>query len=104
MDVIKLSGQSSDTSSLISVIGEIDISNAADFKRQLRSASTIGSEDIFIDFSQLTYIDSQGLNVLAYLYNELRKEHRRIVISNASQTVRRLLHITGFDRIMLVED
>lgn len=100
----RISAKECNNSSCISVIGEINVSNAENFKSCLKETAENSPNDMLIDFSELTYIDSQGLNVLAYLYNELHKQNRRIIIVNANKTAKRLLHITGFDRIMLIED
>jgi anti-anti-sigma factor len=103
MGIHRFPVQKRNSSSHISFIGEINVDSADNFKKHLQKAASNNSEDLRIDFSRLTYIDSQGLNVLAFLYNELRKQNRRIIISNPNKNVYLLLRITGFDRIMRIE-
>lgn len=91
-------------SSCIQVIGEIDINSVHNFRDQLLPWAASFKQDLLIDCSQLTYIDSQGLNVLACLYNRVKPERRKIVLLNTNTNLKKLLQIAGLDRVLRLQN
>ncbi len=91
-------------SSCIHVIGEIDINSVRNFRDQIMRFTASCTQNLRIDCSQLTYIDSQGLNVLACIYNKLKPQQRKITLLNTSSNIKKLLSITGLDRVLSLEN
>ena len=83
-----------------SLVGEIDISNAHYFKKQLETAVTEKKQNISIDLSGLNYIDSTGLGVIIGVYGSVKKEGLSVKIINPKDNVKKLLIISGLDKIL----
>jgi anti-sigma B factor antagonist len=80
------------------VEGEIDISNAHHFKKQLETALEEEKQNITIDLSELTYIDSTGLGVIIGTYGVINKDGYTIKLLNPGESVKKLLRISGLDK------
>jgi len=83
--------------------GEVDIYTAAEFKKQLNAAIEEKCGDIHIDCSELEYMDSTGLGVLIGALKRMREQDRNICLKNLKPNVQRLFHITGLDKIFILE-
>jgi len=79
--------------------GEIDISNAQYFKQQVDTALAEKRQSISIDLSDLSYIDSTGLGVIIGVYSSIKKDGLTIKVFNPRDNVKKLLNISGLDRI-----
>ena len=82
------------------LIGEVDISNAHYFKQQLEDSLAEKKQNIIIDLSELTYIDSTGLGVIIGVYGTIKKEGLTIKVLNPRENVKKLLNISGLDKIL----
>lgn len=80
--------------------GEIDISNAEGFKTKLEDAMAEVRQNITIDLSELNYIDSTGLGVIIGVYSAIKKDGFCIKVLNPRDNVRKLLTISGLDKIL----
>jgi len=80
--------------------GEIDISNALQLKQQLETAYGGRAADIYIDVSDLSYIDSTGLGILIGVYGDMRGAGDRIKLLNPRENVKKLLKITNLDKLL----
>ena len=82
----------------LSVVGEIDLANAAEFSAQLEIATTQSDgSGVILDLSELRYIDSSGINVLF----RARNTGRKIVLAATVPLVHRTLALAGLDQVML---
>ena len=82
------------------LVGEVDISNAHYFKKQLETALNEKKQNITIDLSELTYIDSTGLGVIIGVYGTIKKDGLSIKVMNPRENVKKLLNISGLDKIL----
>ena len=75
------------------LVGEVDLSNATQLAR-------LGSneQDLFLDLSELAFMDSTGLRALIDLARS-RPPDRQVVVARPSEAIQRLFDITGVDRI-----
>lgn len=89
---------------VISVKGEIDIYSAPDFKESLYQSINDVQQNIILDFSDLSYIDSMGLGILVGALKRVREKDRNITIKNPKSTVRKLFRITGLDKAFIIEE
>ena len=80
--------------------GEIDISNAHLFKSRLEAALAEVRQSITIDLSKLNYIDSTGFGVIMGMYTSIKNEGLRIRLLNPKDNVKKLLNVTGMDKIL----
>jgi anti-sigma B factor antagonist len=83
--------------------GEIDIYTATEFKKQINAAIEERPGDIHIDCSELQYMDSTGLGVLIGALKRLKEKDRNIYLKNLQPNVQKLFHITGLDKIFILE-
>lgn len=81
------------------LVGEVDISNAHYFKQQLETALAEKEQNITIDLSELNYIDSTGLGVIISAYGTIKKNGFGVKITNPQDNVKKLLMISGLDKI-----
>ena len=80
--------------------GEIDISNAHYFRKQLENALAECRQSIVIDLAQLNYIDSTGLGVIIGVFGSIKKEGLSVKVINPKDNVKKLLVISGLDKIL----
>ena len=82
------------------LVGEIDISNAHIFKKQIETALNEARQNIALDLSGLNYIDSTGLGVIIGAYGSIKKDGFEIKVLNPRDNVRKLLNISGLDKVL----
>jgi anti-anti-sigma factor len=78
---------------VVSVIGEVDMSNANDLREAIIDATPNDALGLVLDFTSLAYIDSAGIHLLYRLGDNLRARGQtlRVVIppgSSASDALR----------------
>ena len=83
-----------------SLVGEVDISNAHYFRRQLETALAECRQSITIDLAELNYIDSTGLGVIIGVYGAVKKDGLSVKVLNPRDNVKKLLVISGLDKIL----
>jgi anti-sigma B factor antagonist len=82
------------------LVGEVDISNAHLFKKQLETALAEKRQNITIDLSELSYIDSTGLGVIIGAYGSIKKDGFCVKVTEPKDNVKKLLNISGLDKIL----
>jgi anti-sigma B factor antagonist len=82
------------------LVGEVDISNAHQFKKQLEAALSAKKQNISIDFSELKYIDSTGLGVIIGAYGAIKNEGLTIKVLNPKDNVKKLLSVSGLTKLL----
>lgn len=87
---------------LVSVRGEIDLLTAPEFKAAVSEAMSRGAEEIVIDLTQTTFLDSSSLGVLIGAHRRLSRRGRRLLVVCDQPSVLRVLRITGLDGIFEV--
>ena len=83
-----------------SLVGEVDISNAHYFRKQLETALAECKQNITIDLAELQYIDSTGLGVIIGIYGSVKKDGLSVKVLNPRENVKKLLVISGLDKIL----
>ena len=83
-----------------SLVGEVDISNAHYFRKQLETALAECKQNITIDLSELNYIDSTGLGAIISVYGAVKKDGVSVKVINPKDNVKKLLVISGLDKIL----
>jgi anti-anti-sigma factor len=81
--------------------GELDMLLAEDLRAQwLPAVEHHRPERLVIDLSDVTFMDSSGLGLIVAVH-ELQKQHGGVVVLSAPQRmVRRVLAISGIDRVI----
>ncbi|WP_153040076.1 STAS domain-containing protein [Actinoplanes sp. TFC3] len=79
--------------------GEIDASTAALLGEAIESARA-GCWRVEVDLSQVTFLDSSGINMLV----RHRSDAYELVLADVPLDIRRLFEITGLTRFFLSQD
>lgn len=87
----------------VDVIGEIDIYTANKLKETLIDLLNEKNTDIRMNCEELDYIDSTGLGVLIGALKRLKQDNKNITIANPKPNISKLLHITGLNKIFIIE-
>ncbi len=88
----------------IKLDGEIDIYTAGKLKKDLKKILRENRENIRIDGQNLEYIDSTGLGVLIGALKKLKEVDRDMFLINIKPNIKKLLNITGLDKIFIIEE
>lgn len=85
---------------IVHFYGEIDCSNAPVYRQELNDLLENTKEDIVFDFKETSFIDSSGIGLVLGRYNQLKFEHRTLILTGLNQVAYRLFELTGLFQIM----
>ncbi len=85
----------------IKVGGEVDISNADQFRNELNDAYNKTPTDMKIDVADLGYMDSTGLGVIIGIYGKIKEDGHSITLVEPRDNIKKLLRITNLDTVLL---
>jgi anti-sigma B factor antagonist len=83
-------------------VGELDAYTVGQFRDALAELST--ASRLLIDLSDVPFMDSSGLGALIGGIRRAREADGDVAVACSRPTLTRLLHTTGFDRIVAVTD
>ena len=83
-------------------IGELDAYTVGQFREALGSLAQ--QPQVLIDLSDVPFMDSAGLGALIGGIRRAREAGGDVVVACSRPTLTRLLHTTGFDRIVHVAE
>src|SRR5256885_4332406 len=83
-------------------VGELDAYTVGQFREQLAELAT--SRRLLIDLSSVPFMDSAGLGALIGGIRRAREAGGDVAVACSRPTLTRLLHTTGFDRIVPVTE
>lgn len=89
---------------VVLVIGELDAATAPQLRDELVVLCEEGIDRIVLDCRRLHFVDSFGLGVIVSAKKRLSQQGNALclVASEEQKTLRRLLEITGLDRLLPV--
>lgn len=91
-----------DHQTVIALYGEIDTSNADEVADAVRDGLAVGP--VLLDLSELSFMDSSGLRMLAELVRDAQESGWSLAIgSDLSPMVRRVLVITGMLELLPIQ-
>ena len=90
------------TYTLCRPMGELDAYTVSSFRYALGRLSSVPK--LLIDMSQVPFVDSAGLGALIGGIRRAREAGGDVAVACSRPTLTRLLHTTGFDRIVPVTD
>ncbi|MCB0977373.1 MAG: STAS domain-containing protein [Acidimicrobiales bacterium] len=83
-------------------VGELDAYTVAAFRQSLGELAT--HPQVVIDLSEVPFMDSAGLGALIGGIRRAREHGGEVAVACSRPTLTRLLHTTGFDRIVPVTE
>lgn len=90
------------TYGVITLVGEVDIYTAPRFKECMLELLDAGVGRLVVDLSGVTFIDSTALGVLIGGLRRVHDVDGAIALVVATSAVRRVLSITGLDRVFTI--
>ncbi|MFD9353385.1 STAS domain-containing protein [Streptomyces sp. NPDC060031] len=82
--------------------GELDHDTAEPLRQALEAALADGAARVLVDFSDVEFCDSTGLNALLQGRLEAQKSGSRIEIAGLRPSIARMFRITGADGVFTV--
>ena len=92
----------SDNFAVLRPKGDIDAYSVAQFREALTSHADVGR--LVVDLCNVLFMDSAGLGALIGGVRRIRESNNRVAVYCNRAPLVRLLHTTGFDRIIPVEE
>lgn len=80
--------------------GECDMATAPQLQETLQQFRPPAVDQVILDLSDLTFLDSSGIGVIVAALKRLREADGELKIAGASGPVLRVLEITGLDGII----
>jgi anti-sigma B factor antagonist len=100
--VLEIHIEETDNYTLCRPSGEIDAYTVGSFREALTNLAE--SERLLIDLSDVPFMDSAGLGALIGGIRKVREAEGAVAVSCDRPALIRLLHTTGFDRIVPVTE
>ena len=94
---MKVCGEATGPTWLVSVSGEVDVSNAADLRKALDEALGAGREELVVDLTEVSYIDSTGIGVLVGAARRAADARMAFSVAHPQRNVARVLSMLGVD-------
>ncbi len=94
--------QLNDDSYVISLVGEVDLYTAPEFKQQLLEVIAQGGKQVVVDFTDTTFIDSTTLGVLVGGVKRLRSNDGQLSLVCSDRNITKIFEITGLDRVFTI--
>lgn len=88
----------------VTLTGDLDIFSSSFFRDELLVAWSEEKSDIYIDGTDLHYIDSTGLGALISLYNKMKADKNEIFMMNLKPNIVKLFVITDLETVFHVGD
>jgi stage II sporulation protein AA (anti-sigma F factor antagonist) len=83
---------------VLSVRGEIDIASVGTLRSAMAQTFESGLRDVWVDLSEVTFMDSSGLNALVEADQAFAGGNRQLTVICPTGPVRRAIELTGLDR------
>lgn len=104
MSILSLETFHGEGSIRIALEGELDYSSALILDDELRRAEAGIHNVLVLDLSELRFMDSTGLGIIASAYRRMRRGGRRLIVASPTVAVRRIFQLTGMlERLEVVE-
>jgi anti-sigma B factor antagonist len=92
-----------DNAFIVTVTGEADLHTTPELDRALQGVLALGASAVAVDLAGVSFIDSTALGVLLRFHERFEARGGRLVIVTDDRRLRRMLEISGLDRIFTVE-
>lgn len=87
---------------IIRVEGELDLNSAERFRNELELALSAGARKLWLDLSEVTFIDSSGLGVLMGRYKRIQERDGELAVIGPSPSLLRILKMSGLLQIVQI--
>jgi anti-anti-sigma factor len=98
--VLEINVEPNDGFSVCRLAGEVDAYTVGEFREALSGITDVSR--LIIDLSEVPFMDSAGLGALIGGIRKVRESDGDVAVVSSTASLNRLLHTTGFDRIVPV--
>ena len=84
--------------------GRVDGTNADHYQLEISNLVKTGNQSFTIDLSELVYISSVGLRIFLKTAKDLKAQDRALILSKPNSEILGLLLMSGFDKIISIEN
>jgi anti-sigma B factor antagonist len=104
MEELRIESVRDERHAVVRVIGELDAATSPRLRDELSDLIAAGIDRVVLDLRALAFVDSFGLGVIVSAKKRLSQVGNSLclVAEPGQTTVRRLLEITGLDRVLPV--
>ena len=92
---LTLTTETTGNQGVVSVKGELDAYTAPAIEEQISRLVDGGITDIVLDLSETSFLDSSGLRAILTAHRRLERDRGTLTLRAPSESVTRLLEITG---------
>lgn len=89
---------------VVAVSGEVDLSTSGDLRDALATAVHESTGSVHVDLSQVSFLDSSGINALLEGYAAAKRRDIPLQLVSPHAHVRQILRITGLAEVFGVAD
>ncbi len=82
---------------IVELAGEVDLSCSPDARKQILEC--LANNDLLVDLSQVTYIDSSGVASLVEGYQTAKKKSRKFGLIGVSDAAMNVLQLARLDKV-----
>lgn len=93
-----------DGNAVVMVSGELDLETAPELRQALNTVIASGYQQIVLDVSELSFVDSQGLAALIHAQQQLSGNGRSLVLRSPQPALVNLLQLMGLRDILSVAE
>ena len=84
---------------VVTVMGEIDVCTAPEFKSAVNKAIFSGAQNLIVDLTDVSYMDSSGFGTLLGATKRIKPRGGSVNLVGCSEAIERMLKITRLDTI-----
>ncbi len=94
----------SDQVKIMQPSGRLDVTTAADFRRQVNDVASLATPPkyLLVDLQAITFMDSSGLGALVSALKSIRNSNGDMVICGANDQVQMLFELTSMTKIFKI--
>jgi anti-sigma B factor antagonist len=101
-EVFEIAERTDETTPVLSVRGEIDVSTAPELRDRLLSVAAEGYSKVVVDLSQVSFLDSTALGVLVSGLKRFRAAGGDLLLVVTGRSVSKVLEITGLVEVFSI--
>jgi anti-sigma B factor antagonist len=91
-----------ETSTVVHIVGEIDLSTRSEFQDAVRAGMDSATPVVVVNLGEVAFMGSVGLQVLVQAHDEAQHAGRTVRVVDGSAIVRRIIEVTGLEQVLSV--
>lgn len=88
---------------VVSLIGEMDIANSAEFSSRVKQLGLAGPCRVAVDLSGLTFLDSSGINALVSAVRAAEADGGEMILAAPPSHIRQVFEIVNLFDVVAIE-